>query len=173
MKAAAHNSAKFLIGLLLLSLTAVHAQQNSGSGAYKNAFGLRGGGTSGLTFKHRFSENHALELILDTRPGITGLYEKYNSTGTAGLSWYFGGGAHFATYRQRDYFVIYRNDRYYYYHTYRYGPVAGIDLIAGLEYKIPAAPVAFSLDVKPNIETDGGDYLFMSLDPGLGIKIAF
>ena len=48
----------------------------------------------------------------------------------------------------------------------------GIDAIVGLEYKIPNAPIAFSLDYKPSVN-------FMNLnayglfDLALGIKFTF
>jgi hypothetical protein len=164
------NSAKIIIALVaivaLITTSALNAQ------SYTNAVGLRAGGTTGLTYKHRFGESNALEVILQFNPGVTALYEKYYPTKTNGLEWYIGAGAHFSQYRAVKYYTVYRGDRYYY-KTQYYGAAFGIDAIAGLEYKIPDVPLSFSLDVKPNVEFSGNDNVFMYLDPGLGIKLAF
>jgi hypothetical protein len=145
------------------------------SGDYTNAFGLRGGETSGLTFKHKFENNNAMEFILGTSPfalSLTGLYEKYVPTGARGLQCYFGGGGHIANqYNYTRYYDYYR-DRYYY-RTYYNGPAVGIDGIMGIEYKIPKAPFAFSFDLKPNFEVAPGSPIYGSIDPGLGVKLAF
>ena len=68
------------------------------------------------------------------------------------------------------YYDPYR-DRYRKY--YEGGVGLGVDGIVGLEYKIPKAPIALSLDVKPFVEFVSRGYIYSSLDPGLGIKITF
>ncbi len=140
---------------------------------YKNAFGLRAGGTSGLTIKHFTNSNTALEGIVGFWPytiNITGLYEKYAHAGASGLSWYYGGGGHIsfisATYYDRDY--------YYYRNYYRErGLGMGIDGIVGIEYKIRPIPFAISIDLKPMIEVYSFGGSFFAIDPGLGIKLTF
>jgi len=143
---------------------------------YRNAFGLRAGQTSGLTYKHKFVSNNAVEVILGASPfafSLTGLYEMYMPTGARGLQWYFGGGAHIGNqYNSGRYYDPYR-DRYYYYHDYPNGPAIGVDGMIGIEYKIPRAPFAFSFDLKPNLEAAPGTPVYGSIDPGLGIKVAF
>ena len=62
-------------------------------------------------------------------------------------------------------------DRYYHYHQGGIG--LGIDGVIGLEYKIPTIPIAISIDVKPFLEVNTSGGAWLSLDPGLGIKIAF
>jgi hypothetical protein len=156
--------------LLLLAASAITAQNSE----YSNAFGVRAGGTSGITYKHQFGGGHAMEIILQTSPGLTALYEKHNGTKVSGLNWYIGGGAHVRMKKARNYFVVYKNDRYYYYsNDYYYGPAFGIDAVAGLEYKISSIPLAFSCDIKPNVEFWGDDHVYMFLDPSVGIKLAF
>lgn len=168
-----------LLGLTL-SVGKVCAQDNATSTyddpTYRNAFGLRAGQTSGLTYKHKFASNNAMEFIVGASPfafSLTGLYEKYLPTGARGLQWYFGGGAHIANqYNYGRYYDYYR-DRYYYYNTYYDGPAFGIDGMVGIEYKTPRAPFAFSFDLKPNLEVAPGTPVYGAIDPGLGIKVAF
>ncbi len=159
--------------LALLAASAIRAQNSSD---YSNAFGIRFGGTSGLTYKHHFGGGNAMELIVLTSPGLTALYEKHNATNASGLNWYVGGGAHVRMMKYRNYFVMYRNDKdqyYYYTKEYYYGPAFGLDVIAGLEYKVSSVPLAFSCDIKPNIEFWGNDRVYMYIDPSIGIKVAF
>ena len=170
-----------MFGLLGLTLSAgkVSAQDNTTSyddPTYRNAFGLRAGQTSGLTYKHKFISNNAVEFIVGASPfafSLTGLYEKYLPTGARGLNWYFGGGAHLASYYNYGRYYDNYRERYYYYRNYTNGPAFGIDGIVGIEYKTPRAPFAFSFDLKPNIEAAPGTPIYGAIDPGLGIKVAF
>jgi hypothetical protein len=152
------------------AVPAVMAQEaNPG---YKTAIGLRAGLTSGLTVKQFIGGNKAIEGIIGLWPysaSITGLYEVYGGSGAAGLNWYYGGGAHVAWYTGRLYYSPYY-DRYY--RTY-YDHGLGLDLIIGLEYKIPSIPFAISLDLKPFVEFHRNGYVYTALDPGLGLKVAF
>ncbi|MBS3913859.1 MAG: hypothetical protein KG003_05130 [Bacteroidetes bacterium] len=139
---------------------------------YNNAIGLRAGLTSGLTIKHFMGNSRAIEGIIGIWPystSITGLYEVYKGAGAAGLNWYYGGGAHASFYTGRIYY-----NRYYdrYYRAYD-DHAFGLDLILGLEYKIPEIPFALSLDIKPFLEIHRGGGTYTALDPGLGLKIAF
>ena len=171
-----------LVSLALLTNTANGQQQdavkNTSSSSYKNAIGLRAGETSGITYKHRFQNNNAVEVILGTFPyafSLTGLYEKYIPTGVNGLNCYFGGGGHVANQFINGYGYSVYNEKghYYYYRTYSYGPAIGIDGIIGIEYKIPKLPFAFSFDLKPNLEVVPGAPVYGSMDPGLGAKFTF
>jgi hypothetical protein len=167
-----------VIALISLSMLTKVAAQDGAS--YNTAIGLRLGETSGLTVKLKGSD-HAIEGILGIWSdafSITGLYEKHiNAGGIPGLEWYYGGGAHVAFLTSGPYY----NGVYYYsvdrgrYYFYRYGGDLGIgiDGIIGIEYKIPAIPIAFSLDLKPFLEYNTGGFFYGSFDPGLGIKVAF
>ena len=143
---------------------------------YKNAIGIRAGGTSGITYKHFFENYNAFEVILGIWPnafGFTGLYEKHAPTGLSGLKFYYGGGGHIIGET-----VNYYNNRDYYGEGYRYrhdrnGFGAGIDGILGIDYKIPVIPFSISLDLKPLIEINNAGNIFTAIDPGLGIKVAF
>lgn len=139
---------------------------------YNHALGLRAGGTSGITYKHFISSSSAIEGILGfwyNGISLTGLYEGYAPTGLQGLKWYYGGGAHVATYSRYDYV---RENRYWY-RNHTSGYAIGIDGIVGLEYKIPPIPVAISFDLKPTFEIGGSGYGAMFLDPGFGLKFLF
>jgi len=170
----------FTIGLsCFLSFENVNAQENKTieNNKYSNAIGIRIGGTSGLTYKHRFDQKNAVEVILGTYPysyGLTGLYERYMPTTVEGLNLYAGAGAHIsrAYYRTWGYYTS-DDNRYYYYRTYNYGPIIGIDAIGGIEYKIPKAPIAVSFDLKPYIDFFRDYRSYVYLDPGLGIKFTF
>lgn len=144
---------------------------------YNNAIGIRAGTTPGLTFKHFMNADHALEGILGLWPnavGLTGLYEKHNATGVPGLKFYYGGGAHFTFETNRYYYRYYNNREGGY--RYRYGPgglALGVDGIAGLDYKFGVIPLAISVDLKPFLEVSNYGAVYVALDAGLGVKVAF
>jgi hypothetical protein len=144
---------------------------------YKNAVGVRAGGTSGITFKHFFNTGHAFEAILGIWPnalGFTALYEKHAGTGIDGLKFYYGGGGHITAETGNYYYRTHRSAHREY--EYRYGVNGmgiGIDGIAGIEYKIGVIPLALSFDLKPYLEVSNYGIVFTAIDPALGIKIAF
>src|SRR3989338_6990037 len=65
---------------------------------YKTSIGLRAGETSGLTFKHFFTGQDAIDVIAGAWHhgfSLTAMYERSaNAFGVAGLIWYYGGGGH-------------------------------------------------------------------------------
>ncbi len=141
---------------------------------YRRPVGIRAGETTGITYKKFIATSTSLEGILGIwyhGLSVTALYQKYRPAfGAANLNWYYGGGCHMAFKTGTSTLNTFGQRRYY----YREGGLGlGIDGVFGLEYKVPAAPVAFSFDFKPFIEfnTRGGGWL--SLDPGIQIKAAF
>ncbi|MDP2387745.1 MAG: hypothetical protein Q8M29_15335 [Bacteroidota bacterium] len=145
---------------------------------YKNGVGVRMGVTSGLTYKHKFNQSNAFEVIVNAWPytlGVTALYERYKSTDVPGLNCYFGGGAHAnigGPYRRVYYYRYYDNRRY----TYMYvsdGRAIGIDGIIGLEYKFKPIPLAISADIKPFTEVNNYGNFYIALDPSIGLKLTF
>lgn len=159
------------LGLIFL-MTIGHKTVNAQGMGYNTAIGLRFGGTEGLTAKFGLGNDAAIEGILGFGPhylSITGLYEIYRPTGVNQLNWYYGGGAHVAWITNRNYY--YAPNRKY--GVYDQSTAIGIDGIIGIEYKIPNAPIAFSLDAKPtfSVYDSGGSVVF--LDLGLGLKAAF
>lgn len=166
------------IGALVFTLNA-NAQKESLQSletgtSYTTAIGLRGGETSGITFKHFYADQRAYEVIANAWYGGFGatiLLEKYQPAfNEPGLNWYFGFGGHAAIGTSRAYFYGPR-DRYV---AYSDGSLAlGVDAIAGLEYAIPKVPMAISLDLKPFAEVTTNGNIWLSIDPGLGIKFTF
>ena len=185
MKTLNHLAKTLVLLMTIITSTAIAQEQTQpaiqkapqpsiNSSYYRNAFGLRVGGTSGLTFKHLFANSNAFEAILGLWPhtiGLTALYEKNINAGTPGLNFYYGMGGHanVGDGRYRRYY--YTNDTYSYIRTNDFA--FGIDGIIGIEYKFRPVPFAVSADIKPYVETnqDGDGYL--GIDPSIGVKITF
>lgn len=145
------------------------------SSSYHTAFGLRAGETSGLTIKQFIGGPNALEGIVGVWYhgfSATVLYERYTPAfNLSGMNWYYGLGGHASLQTGHHFYVYHRDHRHEY---YRDGAIGlGVDGIFGLEYKIPSAPLAVSLDVKPYLEFVSDGHIWTSLDPGLGIKLVF
>lgn len=145
-------------------------------GQYNVAVGLRAGETSGLTIKGFTGSGAALEGILGMWShgfSATLLYEVHTPVfNTDGFNLYYGGGGHVAFFAGDHHWYRYGKRKYHYYDDHD-GMGLGIDGVVGLEYKIPKAPIAFSLDLKPYIEFNTRGGTWVSLDPGLGLKVAF
>jgi hypothetical protein len=142
---------------------------------YDYAIGLRSGGTSGLTLKKNKGAT-ALEGIVgfwDDGVSLTGLWEKNQMAfDEPGLKWYYGVGGHIAFYG--DDFDGHGASWYDNPHDIDDGDFGiGIDGVVGLEYKIPGAPIAFDIGLKPYIEIVSEGGAIFSPDPGIGIKVAF
>ncbi len=136
-----------LFGSFLFFVSASRAEE------YETGIGLRLGGiTSGISVKHFLDKNSALEGILSFGHHsflITALYEKQQEiSGTPGLGWFYGGGAHIGFYNGGDYFYYTKHGNRYYYDDHS-SAIFGIDLILGMEYKFQNAPITVGLDIKP------------------------
>ena len=131
--------------------------------------------TSGLTFKHFFKTENAIEGILGVWPdamGLTVLYEHHTNTDVDGLYWYYGGGAHSTIGNSRNFYAFDDGRKF----LYRYSDsdyAVGVDGVIGIEYKVRQIPFAFSFDLKPYLEIDNLGDAYMFVDPALGIKVAF
>ena len=158
--------------LLIMFLGAFFITGNVSAQSYQTAVGLRFGGlTSGLTVKHFVSKTSALEGILSVGRRsfiVTGLYEKHIPVDNSNaFKFYFGGGGHLGFF-QNDGGYYYYNDRPLYTTSYT---VAGIDGIAGIEYKFKEAPINIGLDFKPFIDFFNGNTVYF--DGGLSIRYTF
>ncbi|MBI3235373.1 MAG: hypothetical protein HYZ42_15280 [Bacteroidetes bacterium] len=163
----------FICIMFGINSNAQNSNQPAGSYTYKNAIGIRGGVTSGLTFKHFMNQSTTIEGIVSAWPynfQLTGLYEKYSNTSVPGLNFYYGAGGHIRTgdynttvYHFKREVIMYRNGE----------TGIGVDGILGLEYKIKPIPFAISLDVKPFLEVTNTGNSYFSFDPSLGIKFTF
>ncbi len=177
----AYRKIKMIAMLMLMPLLG-HAQEGVkelqlaiDSRTYHTAIGIRAGETSGLTIKQFIGQKNALEGILGVwHHGLSAtlLYERHaQAFDISGLNWYFGAGGHVSASTSHTDYYHHRGDRHYYYHSSSVG--LGVDGIFGMEYKIPNAPMAVSLDVKPYAEVISTGGIWMSIDPGLGIKVVF
>ncbi len=123
-----------LLLAFLLTITSVKAQSD-----YKTALGIKFYPTA-VTIKHFISDKAALEglgYFFNYGARITGLYEIHNIIPNAGgLKWYYGPGAHIGLYNNKN----------------GSGTALGIDGVLGLDYKIKAVPLNFSIDWQPLLE---------------------
>jgi hypothetical protein len=126
-----------VLSFVFLGIFAANAQYNA-------AIGLRGGLSSGITFKKMMGES-ALEFIAATRyHGInfTLLFEKQNAISAVdGLYWFYGAGAHIGYWNSATYNPWLDSDGDY--------VIIGVDGIIGLEYVFDAVPIGLSIDWKP------------------------
>ncbi len=152
----------FVALLSMTSLMEVSAQ------SYEHGLGIRGGATSGITYKQFLSDQDAMEFIAGFQGNgirITGLYERHiPAFEVEGLYWYYGIGGHVGLY-DNGYDPPYRDD------DFNTGTALGVDGIGGLEYCFSEIPITLSADIKPFIEfTDPDIYLW---DSGLSVRYTF
>jgi len=114
------------------------AYQHADAQSYRTGAGLFIDAGDGRTFvgphiKHFFSANNAGQamILFADRTTIIGAEYSYNQgiPGARGLSWYVGVGPQVAIRREDSYFLI--------------------RPLGGMEFKIPSAPLAASLDWRP------------------------
>ena len=172
---------KIIFPFLFLALVC-SAPINLFSQEYKTGMGLRGGWTSGLTFKQFIKEDRAIELIFSSGwrrwqgYQITALYEVHKGAFTKdevkGFFWFYGGGAHFGGgYKYEHWHPTGTWTGYWHKHGYN---SFGVDLVFGLEYKIEEVPITLGVDVKPFFEfaTDP-EASFGFWDSALSIRFVF
>ncbi|MDB5032557.1 hypothetical protein [Mucilaginibacter sp.] len=139
---------------------------------YKSAVGLKFGGyENGISGKVFVDNSIAYEALLGFRQNgivITGLYEiNQEAFNVPALKFYYGFGGHIGSVGQGTYRTFNGND-----YTYTHPQLLlGGDATVGLEYLIPASPIAISLDLNPRIELASGPYF--DIAPGLGLKYTF
>ena len=136
-----------------------------------------GGLTSGITYKHKFSNHNAFEGIATfgyRNALITGLYEVHRPIENAnGLQWFYGGGGHIGVFANKGRYWIYKDHGKHVY-VVEDGPsilVPGFDFILGLEYKFNNAPFTLGLDFKPFIDIRDGLYAYP--DGALSFRFVF
>ena len=162
---------KKLLFTLFIAAAALLVSTRSQAQDYPIAAGLKFGGyENGLSVKYFMQPNTALEGILGLRSHgavFTGLYEIHQEVfNTPGFKFYYGFGAHAGSIGRGKYKKL-GGDEYYEDSKI----LLGADGVLGLEYKLPEAPIAISLDLNPRVELATGP--FFDLAPGLGIKYTF
>lgn len=138
--------------LCVLMLT-VKPGQAQDSPSYSQAIGGRFGVANGITYKHFLNESHAIDGIVNFQGNrdfalfkLLALYEVHLPiyfVDVEGLQWYYGAGGGIGSYRYKN-IGDSRNDER--------GLAWSFDGVVGLDYKLPNAPLNFSLDWKPTME---------------------
>ncbi len=135
--------------------------------------GVRFGGTTGITVKHFYQPNTAVEGLVGSFGNgfsLTALLEKHQAVYNApGLHVYYGGGMHLAFYNGQG------SERGFIGHEVPYhrnnDAGLGIDGIIGIEYRLPEnVPLTISFNFKPFLEFGSGGYMTGGMDPGIGIS---
>ena len=126
-----------------------------------HALGLRGGISSGFEYRYYFGGQNSIKFMLSSRDRglqLHGIYEMH----TRGLfdfsnriTFVYGGGIH-AGYESwyRSYYI---GDTRYTEPVSR--PLAGVDLLAGLEYPFLIFPLSIGFEVKPYVDLWGKNYV--------------
>lgn len=139
----------FTAGLFLI-VSGLHAQ------AFMKEAGIRGGLTSGFTYRQYLNEALSYEGLLSFRQGgaqftILRQIHEPESFGISDNLWFtYGYGAHGGFFFSDVYKFMWHNE--FYYPQRRFSPVIGIDGYAGIEYRVDEFPVTFGLDYKPFFE---------------------
>lgn len=124
----------------------------------QHAVGLRFGSSSGITYRYTLAEDRAVEGILSlqsnsktSRFRLGGLYQ-YHKPLSGDFSWYYGFGGSLGSIKYKSVSVQTQNEQGQTIPT-RTDPtselILSVDGVVGVEYNIPSAPLAISLDVKP------------------------
>ena len=135
----------------------------------EKAIGIRGGLSSGFEYRVFSGELSSYKVLLSTRyqgVQLTGLKEFHLSDafdiGEEGLSFVYGFGAHvgFESWYTYRYYDEITGNRY---RDRRTGPIAGLDVLAAVEYTIPQIPLVAGIEVKPYFNLFGKN--FFQLQP--------
>ncbi len=139
-----------LLAMLLCSISGVNAQQ------YNRSAGLRLGGTSGVTYKKFIVDEQAIEYTLSGRNnGIqaTAMYIYHSPMEISfneNFYFYYGFGGHIGIEQFDDYKkqIVSRNPDVFLYEKEEYLTL-GVDVMAGVEYRLFSVPITMGIDVKP------------------------
>lgn len=164
----------FLLIVLLSVFSTGYAQ------VYNHSVGLRGGVSSGISYRLFKDELKAMEGILSFRNHgiqLTAIIETYKPLylkHTDRIYFYHGLGAHigYTTWYKNDFFIepVFRN-RYY---RNKFSPVVGLDGLLGLEYRFVNVPLTVGLDFKPFFEIFGQNFFNLNLwDFGITVHYSF
>lgn len=157
--------------ILLFTSLFVSAQE------YAGAVGLRGGISSGITYRRFLDQEIGLETILSFRRGgiqVSLIRERYRPAFlefSDNLILGFGFGGHVG-FMHTDHQKFMFED--YDYPEKLFLPLIGVDGYFGIEYIVREFPLAISLDCKPFFEINiKGLVQLNPIDIGLGIKYWF
>ncbi len=160
-----------ILASLLTITKRSQAQDTQDATSYKTAVGPKFGPyEDGVAVKYFTTSNVSLEGVLGFRDHgvvITGLYEiNQEAFNVPALKFYYGFGGHIGAIGKGEYERIGGEEDYNSNQI-----LLGADGVLGLEYIIPQAPIAISLDLNPRVELASGP--FFDIAPGLGVKYTF
>lgn len=143
---------KKLLFLLAIALPACVGAQRA---AFPNAFGIRLGLGSGVTYQRFITDRNALEVIAYQRMGgvnLTILNETHQRLfRMPGLKWHYGYGAHVWLFNQ--YSILNEN------RLHQNAAAFGVDGVVGMTYYFKSVPIQVSVDWKPGINIKGSHYI--------------
>ncbi|MCK5840435.1 MAG: hypothetical protein KAG99_11335 [Bacteroidales bacterium] len=151
-----------------------------GAQDHRNAIGLRGGFSSGVTYRVFVDDFNAFEGWLGFRDNgmqATALFQHFlpvflEQSDHFFLYWGVGGHVGYKKWERRYYYDPHYPQKYYYRKVA--SPVLGADAILGLEFRFYTIPIALSIDYKPFIELSGPYFFHANLhDFGFSVKYTF
>lgn len=155
-----------IVGLIFLSESSFSQQQ----------IGVRGGVYSNVSYRTFMDPSKAVELMLVDRYNgmqVTILSEQFKPTLfhlSDKLFMYTGFGAHVG-FSSEKYRYDYHDDTF---SPRRAGPLAGVDLACGLEYRWDKYPITIALDYNPFAELSFVDVFKLNVwNTGLTIRYSF
>lgn len=156
--------------VLFLSLP-VSAQDNS------RAVGLRGGLSSGFTYRQYLDPEIAYEGLLSFRQGgmqftvSREIIQPAMFEFSEDFFFIYGYGGHIGFNYTDNYNIMFHE---YIYYEKRFSPLIGIDGYVGLEYHIPVIPIHVGIDLKPFFEFSLYEiFRLVPWDFGFTIKYVF
>lgn len=144
---------RFLYIVIFLFLTGGSAVAQS---QFKEA-GIRGGVTSGFTYRQYLSDYLSYEGMLSFRNSgiqftvvrqIHEIHADFNLH--PGVHFLYGYGGHLGFFNSDTYSAFWRSELRY--EDRRFTPVIGLDAFTSLEYRLNSYPVVVALDYKPFFE---------------------
>jgi len=165
---------KLLLTLLLgISISICATAQYYGREA-----GIRGGITSGLTYRQYLEDNFSYEGLLSFRKSgiqftlLRQIHEQTLEDISENLYMVYGYGAHAGFFYDSDYKLFFYNQVYL--PERRFSPVAGLDAYAALEYRLSTFPLTIALDYKPFFEVSTYQFFKISIwDLAFAVKYRF
>ncbi len=158
---------------LLIGISICASAQHAGKDV-----GIRGGITSGITYRQYLEHNFSYEGLMSFRKDglqftlLRQIHEQALLDVSENLFVVYGYGAHAGFFYDSDYKIFIYSRVYY--PERRFSPVAGIDGYAALEYRMSSYPLSFALDYKPFFEISTYQFFKISIwDMAFAVKYRF
>ncbi len=140
--------------------------------------GIRGGITSGITYRQYLEDNFSYEGLLSFRQYglqftlLRQIHEQALFDVSDNLYMVYGYGAHAGFFYDSEYKLFMYNRVYY--PERRFSPVIGIDGFGALEYRLSSFPLTIALDYKPFFEISAYQFFKISIwDIAFAVKYRF